>query len=96
MENLVHSTLNVPTLHKPITSLSHCTLLPSFLSLADLPSSRVEASTVAEGPLPTELVARTEQEYMVLGVSPVAITCVSEIVSEKSGEEEEGEKQVTV
>ena len=62
-------------------------------SLSDLPSSRVEASTVADGPLPTELVARTEQEYMVLGVSPVAITCVSGIVSEKSGEEEE---QVTV
>ena len=67
----------------------------SSLFLSDLPSSRVEASTVARGPLPTELVARTEQEYMVLGVSPVAITCVSGMVSEKSGEEEEGEEQVT-
>ena len=94
----MHSTLNVPMLHVLITSSSHCTLLPSFLSLSlsDLPSSRVEASTVARGPLPTELVARTEQEYMVLGVSLVAITCVSGIVSEKSGEEEEGEEQVTV
>ena len=43
---------------------------------------------MAEGPLPAPLVARTVQEYSVLGDSPVATTCVSEVVPEK--EEEEG------